>query len=99
MRISGEGQDSEALLRETLAQTPEAIGARLKLVAALMQRDRTIEALDKMSPDALPEHQIIAHYDLAKLWSSAGLYRRHAALWHHAHRADPGLTSYRVRGG
>jgi tetratricopeptide (TPR) repeat protein len=29
-------------------------------------------ALDSMGPDAVPEHRIMAHYDLAKFWSGQG---------------------------
>jgi len=37
-------------------------------------------ALDLMGPDAVPEHRIMAHYDLAKFWSGQN---RHATAFMH----------------
>jgi Tfp pilus assembly protein PilF len=45
LRITGEAEESEGLLRETLARTPETVGVRLNLVADLLQRERGTEAL------------------------------------------------------
>ena len=42
--------------------------------------DAMAEALDRMGPNAVPEHRIMGHYDLAKFWSGHG---QHAAAFHH----------------
>jgi tetratricopeptide (TPR) repeat protein len=45
MRLTGEADEAEALLRETIAQRPDAVGPRLNLAPALMQEQRWAEAL------------------------------------------------------
>ncbi len=42
-------------------------------------------ALDDMGPDAVPEHRIMARYDLAKFWSAQGEHRRAFAQWREGH--------------
>ncbi len=41
--------------------------------------------LDAMGPAAVPEHRIMAHYDLAKLWSGIGETARAFAHWTAGH--------------
>jgi tetratricopeptide (TPR) repeat protein len=61
MRITGEVMASETLQREALASSPDAAGVRLNLVADLLQRDLTVDALKLLdeapglpqAPDAL----------------------------------------------
>jgi tetratricopeptide (TPR) repeat protein len=43
-------------------------------------------ALDAMGPDAVPEHQIMAHYDLAKFWSGHGAAARAFSHWAAGHK-------------
>ena len=171
MRISGQSDAAENLLRRQLAQKADDIGARLNLVADLLQEERAAEALalleeggtsngdaravrhwhlqkslallqlrrfeaaksaldalaalgpipaeiaplwhwrnvllalgrsdvraarefagqmeaalDAMGPDAVPEHQIMAHYDLAKFWSSNAAPARAFAHWVAGHK-------------
>ncbi len=43
-------------------------------------------ALDAMGVDAVPEHQIMAHYDLAKFWSGHGAPARAFAHWVAGHK-------------
>jgi tetratricopeptide (TPR) repeat protein len=171
MRITGEAESGEALLRETVARAPESEGARLNLAADLVQRDRGAEALAvleaapalpsvpgalcqwhltramallqlgqgaaargamadaaalgpispalaplwhwrrvllaqwagdreeavsaardmavaivEMGPEGLPEHRIMAHYDLAKFWSGLGDTATAFAHWQEGHR-------------
>ena len=42
-------------------------------------------ALGEIGPDAVPEHQIMAHYDLAKFWSGRGEHRRAFVHWQAGH--------------
>ena len=42
-------------------------------------------ALDVMGPDAIPEHRLMAHYDLAKFRSGRGEHARAFAHWSAAH--------------
>ena len=171
MRISGQSDAAENLLRRQLTQKADDIGARLNLVADLLQEERAAEALalleeggtsngdqravrhwhlqkalallqlrrfeaaksalaalaalgpipaeiaplwhwrhvllalgqrdvraaresagqmeaalDAMGPDAVPEHQIMAHYDLAKFWSSNAAPARAFAHWVAGHK-------------
>jgi len=47
--------------------------------------DAMLEALDTMGPNAVPEHRIMGHYDLAKFWSGQGRHEtafRHWSLGH-----------------
>ena len=48
--------------------------------AAGREAERMATALAAMGPNAVPEHQIMAHYDLAKFWSSQN---QHAAAFTH----------------
>ena len=43
-------------------------------------------ALEAMGADAVPEHQIMAHYDLAKFWSGHGAHSRAFAHWVDGHK-------------
>ena len=52
MRITGEFEAAEALLRDSLARAPENAGARLNLVAMLLQEERSADALALL--DAAP---------------------------------------------
>ncbi len=42
-------------------------------------------ALDAMGPNAVPEHRIMGHYDLAKFWSGLGEHARAFAHWSSGH--------------
>ncbi len=171
MRISGHSESAERLLRQQLAQKADDIGARLNLVADLLQEERAAEALalldegglrsgdphavrhwhlqkslallqlrcfeearavlnalaalgpvpaeiaplwhwrhvllalgerngnaardaaarmetalGAMGPDAVPEHQIMAHYDLAKFWSGNAAPSRAFTHWVAGHK-------------
>jgi len=171
MRISGQSDTAEKILRARLAQKADDIGARLNLVAELLQEERAAEALalldeagtpggdpravrhwylqrslallqlrrsgegravldtlaslgpipaeilplwhwrhallalgegngaaareaagrmeaalDAMGPDAVPEHQIMAHYDLAKFWSGNAAPARAFGHWVAGHK-------------
>lgn len=59
--------------------TDDRAGARA--LAATMEG-----ALDTMGPDAVPEHRIMAHYDLAKYWSGQDEHRRAFGHWVAGHR-------------
>jgi Tfp pilus assembly protein PilF len=52
MRITGEAEAGEALLRDSLARAPENAGARLNLIAELLQEERPADALAGRRPDA-----------------------------------------------
>jgi len=43
-------------------------------------------ALDAMGPEAVPEHRIMAHYDLAKFWSGQNAHARAFAHWTAGHK-------------
>ena len=171
MRISGQSEAAENLLRRQLAQNADDVGARLNLVAELLQEERAAEALavldeggapgsdpravrhwhlqkslallqlrrfgeakavldalaalgpipaeivplwhwrqvllalgegngaaareaagrmeaalDAMGPEAVPEHQIMAHYDLAKFWSGNAAPARAFGHWVAGHK-------------
>jgi tetratricopeptide (TPR) repeat protein len=43
-------------------------------------------ALGHMGPDAVPEHAIMARFDLAKFWSQQGAHRRAFAQWTEGHK-------------
>jgi tetratricopeptide (TPR) repeat protein len=42
-------------------------------------------ALDLMGPDAVPEHRVMAHYDLAKFWSGQNRHAIAFGHWMHGH--------------
>jgi hypothetical protein len=171
MRISGESAEAETLLRWTVAREPANVGARLNLVADLLQEERPADALAlleatapptadlaaarhwrlqqalallqlrrgpearqaldalaalgpippalapllhwraillamlegdpraaraeaalmeqslaNMGPDGVPEHAIMAHFDLAKFWSSQGDPPAAFRQWREGHR-------------
>ena len=44
------------------------------------------QALADMGPDAVPEHAIMARYDLAKFWSGQGVTSRAFAHWTEGHK-------------
>jgi tetratricopeptide (TPR) repeat protein len=48
--------------------------------------DRMEAALAGMGPQAVPEHEIMAHYDLAKFWSRQNAHPRAFAHWTAGHR-------------
>jgi hypothetical protein len=60
--------------------------ARGQFVAARDAAEQMDAALAVMGPHAVPEHQIMAHYDLAKFWSGQGESSRAFASWTAAHR-------------
>jgi len=66
--------------RQVLLALAEGDSARARLVAACMQT-----ALDAMGPDAVIEHRIIGHYDLAKFWSGQGMHAAAFAQWMAGH--------------
>jgi tetratricopeptide (TPR) repeat protein len=43
------------------------------------------QALPDMGPQAVPEHRIMGHYDLARFWSGRGRHGRAFDHWHSAH--------------
>jgi hypothetical protein len=43
------------------------------------------EAIGQMGPNAVPEHRIMAHYDLAKFWSEQGDHAAAFAQWQAGH--------------
>jgi Flp pilus assembly protein TadD len=47
---------------------------------------RMESALETMGPEAVPEHRIMAHYDLAKFWSGQGAPARAFAHWTSGHK-------------
>ena len=54
--------------------------------AAREAAGRMEAALDAMGPEAVPEHQIMAHYDLAKFWSGNAAHARAFAHWVAGHK-------------
>jgi tetratricopeptide (TPR) repeat protein len=53
--------------------------------AAREQALQMTAALAAMGPDAVPEHQIMAHYDLAKFWSGRGDHDTAFGHWQAGH--------------
>ncbi len=70
------------LWRRTLLALAENDLQRASESAALME-----EALARMGPDAVPEHAIMARFDLAKFWSSRGDGARAFVNWTAGHKA------------
>jgi tetratricopeptide (TPR) repeat protein/hemolysin-activating ACP:hemolysin acyltransferase len=74
--------------RQVLLASEERDGARARKAAAAMEA-----ALASMGPQAVLEHQIMAHYDLAKFWSGHNEPARAFANWQAGHallkRAQP----------
>jgi tetratricopeptide (TPR) repeat protein len=52
---------------------------------ARIAAERMAAALDSMGPDAVPEHRIMAHYDLARFWSGLNEPARAFGFWQAAH--------------
>jgi hypothetical protein len=75
------------LWRRVLLALTEGDQARAVAVAA------DLEATLARSEETLPEHRIMAYYDLAKFWSRIGAPARAFACWQHGHdllrRAQP----------
>ena len=81
-----------------MGPTPRALAPllhwRLVLLAlaegdALLASDeaqRMEQALADIGPEAVPEHAIMAHYDLAKFWSGQGVTSRAFAHWTAGHK-------------
>jgi tetratricopeptide (TPR) repeat protein len=53
--------------------------------AALYAARQTAPAIERMGPIAVPEHRIMAHYDLAKFWSEQGNRPAAFAHWQAGH--------------
>jgi tetratricopeptide (TPR) repeat protein len=53
--------------------------------AARTAAERMAASLNVMGPDAVFEHQIMAHYDLAKFWSGQGEHPQAFAQWQAGH--------------
>ncbi|MFO1027783.1 MAG: sulfotransferase [Acetobacteraceae bacterium] len=53
--------------------------------AAIVAAEAAQEALGAMGPNAVPEHRIMTHYDLAKFWSRLGEDHRAFDLWRGGH--------------
>ena len=53
---------------------------------ARAEAERMEAALSAMGPDAVLEHQIMSHYDLAKFWSGQNVPARAFAHWQSGHR-------------
>ena len=66
--------------RHVLLALGEGDAAAVGAAAAAMEA-----ALDAMGPDAIPEHRLMAHYDLAKFRSGRGEHARAFAHWAAAH--------------
>lgn len=76
------------------AQAPLAHWRRVLLAAmegdareAERQAGLVEESLDKMGPEGVAEHAIMAHFDLAKFWSGQGRHSRAFAQWEAGHAA------------
>ena len=67
--------------RHVLLALGEGNGAAAREAAGRMEA-----ALDAMGPDAVPEHQIMAHYDLAKFWSGNAAPARAFGHWVAGHK-------------
>jgi tetratricopeptide (TPR) repeat protein len=52
---------------------------------ACQAAERMEASLQKMGPEAVLEHQIMAHYDLAKFWSGQNAHARAFAHWQAGH--------------
>jgi tetratricopeptide (TPR) repeat protein len=53
---------------------------------ACQAADHMETALATMGPDAVPEHRIMAHYELAKFWSGQNDHARAFSYWTAAHK-------------
>ena len=60
LRLAGGYEEAERLLRSTLAGNPEAVGARLNLVADLLQEERGEEALALLEAAPTPADRVAA---------------------------------------
>jgi tetratricopeptide (TPR) repeat protein len=68
------------LWRHVLLAMVEGDPRRAMRAAEVMQK-----TLDLMGPDAVPEHRIMAHYDLAKFWSGQNRHDTAFAHWMQGH--------------
>src|SRR5262249_7808508 len=68
MRITGEVEAGEALLRDSLARAPDNVGVRLNLVADLLQEERAADALALLdAAPALPDDTAaLCHWHLQR---------------------------------
>ena len=83
---------------EALGPAPPALAPLLlwrKTVLALLEGDvaracetalLTEQALERMGTQAIPEHAIMAHYDLAKFWSGQNQHTRAFGHWAAGHK-------------
>jgi Flp pilus assembly protein TadD len=62
MRISGESEDAEQLLRESVERAPNDVGARLNLVADLLQEERATEAMVLLGGAPAPTDPAVLRY-------------------------------------
>jgi Flp pilus assembly protein TadD len=60
--------------------------AERQLAAARDEAERMALALAAMGPEAVPEHRIMGHYDLAKFWSGEKDHAAAFAQWQAGHR-------------
>jgi Flp pilus assembly protein TadD len=67
--------------RHALLARAEGVPAEAEQAALRMEA-----SLATMGPDAVPEHAIMARYDLAKFWSGQGKHRAAFAQWREGHR-------------
>jgi tetratricopeptide (TPR) repeat protein len=68
------------LWRQVLLAMGEGDPQRAMQAAEAMRK-----ALDSMGPDAVPEHRIMAHYDLAKFWSGQNRHDTAFGHWTQGH--------------
>jgi Tfp pilus assembly protein PilF len=66
--------------RQVLLALAEGDGARAQAAAAKMEA-----VLEEVGAEAVPEHRIMAHYDLAKFWSGLEARQRAFAHWQAGH--------------
>jgi tetratricopeptide (TPR) repeat protein len=66
MRISGESEQAEALLRATLAQAPDQAGARMNLAADLLQEGRAAEAVALLEAPVPADPAAARHWHLQR---------------------------------
>ena len=95
----GRGEEARVALAafEAIGPVPPALAPlwhwRLLLLAQAGRRlalagreaERMAQALEMMGPDAVPEHRIMAHYDLARFWSGQDAHDLAFANWQSGH--------------
>jgi tetratricopeptide (TPR) repeat protein len=72
----------QLLWRHVLLAQAERDWARAQACATQMEA-----ALEQAGPNAVPEHRIMAHYDLAKFWSQQQQHPRAFSHWQRGHAA------------